>query len=69
MLFRSLDFVADCRRGIEHSYDIVEGPMAVYIRKNKSHRERLIPVSAGVADMWQDSITLRSLTIEAPLIK
>ena len=23
-----LDFVADCRRGIEHSYDIVEGPMA-----------------------------------------
>ena len=23
-----IDFVADCRRGIEHSYDIVEGPMA-----------------------------------------
>ena len=23
-----LDFVSDCRRGIEHSYDIVEGPMA-----------------------------------------
>ena len=23
-----LDFVADCRRGLEHSYDIVEGPMA-----------------------------------------
>ena len=23
-----LDFVADCRRGIEHVYDIVEGPMA-----------------------------------------
>ncbi len=23
-----LDFVVDCRRGIEHSYDIVEGPMA-----------------------------------------
>ena len=23
-----LDFVADCRRGIEHYYDIVEGPMA-----------------------------------------
>lgn len=23
-----LDFVADCRRGIEHNYDIVEGPMA-----------------------------------------
>ena len=23
-----LDFVADCRRGIEHDYDIVEGPMA-----------------------------------------
>lgn len=23
-----LDFIADCRRGIEHSYDIVEGPMA-----------------------------------------
>lgn len=23
-----LDFVADCRRGIEHEYDIVEGPMA-----------------------------------------
>ena len=25
----------------------------LYIRKNKSHRERLIPVSAGVADMCQ----------------
>lgn len=23
-----LDFVADCRRGVEHEYDIVEGPMA-----------------------------------------
>ena len=23
-----LDFVADCRRGIEHEYDIIEGPMA-----------------------------------------
>ena len=23
-----LDFVVDCRRGIEHKYDIVEGPMA-----------------------------------------
>ncbi len=23
-----LDFVANCRRGIEHEYDIVEGPMA-----------------------------------------
>lgn len=23
-----LDFVADCRQGIEHGYDIVEGPMA-----------------------------------------
>ena len=23
-----LDFVADCRRGIEHDYDIVEGPTA-----------------------------------------
>ena len=23
-----LDFVVDCRRGMEHSYDIVEGPMA-----------------------------------------
>ncbi len=23
-----LDFVVDCRRGVEHSYDIVEGPMA-----------------------------------------
>ncbi len=23
-----LDFVADCRRGIEHDFDIVEGPMA-----------------------------------------
>lgn len=23
-----LDFVAECRRGIEHDYDIVEGPMA-----------------------------------------
>ena len=23
-----LDFVADCRRGKEHTYDIVEGPMA-----------------------------------------
>ena len=23
-----LDFVVDCRRGIEHGYDIVEGPMA-----------------------------------------
>ena len=23
-----LDFIADCRRGKEHSYDIVEGPMA-----------------------------------------
>lgn len=23
-----LQFVVDCRRGIEHSYDIVEGPMA-----------------------------------------
>lgn len=23
-----LDFVVNCRRGIEHSYDIVEGPMA-----------------------------------------
>ena len=23
-----LDFVIDCRRGIEHNYDIVEGPMA-----------------------------------------
>jgi hypothetical protein len=23
-----LDFIADCRRGIEHDYDIVEGPMA-----------------------------------------
>lgn len=23
-----LDFVADCRRGIKHNYDIVEGPMA-----------------------------------------
>jgi hypothetical protein len=23
-----LDFVASCRRGIEHNYDIVEGPMA-----------------------------------------
>lgn len=23
-----LDFVVSCRRGIEHSYDIVEGPMA-----------------------------------------
>ena len=23
-----LDFIVDCRRGIEHEYDIVEGPMA-----------------------------------------
>ena len=23
-----LDFIADCRSGKEHSYDIVEGPMA-----------------------------------------
>ena len=23
-----LDFIADCRRGIEHTYDLVEGPMA-----------------------------------------
>lgn len=23
-----LDFVVDCRRGIKHEYDIVEGPMA-----------------------------------------
>jgi len=23
-----LDFVAGCRKGIEHAYDIVEGPMA-----------------------------------------
>ena len=23
-----LDFVANCRRGVEHDYDIVEGPMA-----------------------------------------
>ena len=23
-----LDFIADCRRGILHDYDIVEGPMA-----------------------------------------
>lgn len=23
-----LDFVADCRRGVSHKYDIVEGPMA-----------------------------------------
>lgn len=23
-----LDFIASCRKGIEHSYDIVEGPMA-----------------------------------------
>lgn len=23
-----LEFIVDCRRGIEHSYDIVEGPMA-----------------------------------------
>jgi hypothetical protein len=23
-----LDYIADCRRGIEHRYDIVEGPMA-----------------------------------------
>ena len=23
-----LQFVVDCRRGLEHSYDIVEGPMA-----------------------------------------
>ena len=23
-----LDFVVDCRRGIKHDYDIVEGPMA-----------------------------------------
>ena len=23
-----LQFVIDCRRGIEHQYDIVEGPMA-----------------------------------------
>ena len=23
-----LQFVVDCRRGIEHAYDIVEGPMA-----------------------------------------
>ena len=23
-----LDFIADCRRGTEHAYDIVEGPMA-----------------------------------------
>lgn len=23
-----LDFIVDCRRGIEHNYDIVEGPMA-----------------------------------------
>lgn len=23
-----IDFVVDCRRGIEHAYDIVEGPMA-----------------------------------------
>lgn len=23
-----LDFVADCRRGVKHGYDIVEGPMA-----------------------------------------
>ena len=23
-----LDFVVNCRRGLEHNYDIVEGPMA-----------------------------------------
>ncbi len=23
-----LDFIVDCRRGIRHDYDIVEGPMA-----------------------------------------
>ena len=23
-----LDFIAECRRGVEHTYDIVEGPMA-----------------------------------------
>ena len=26
-----LDFVVDCRRGIKHDYDIVEGPMAVVL--------------------------------------
>lgn len=25
---RRLDFIVDCRRGIRHNYDIVEGPMA-----------------------------------------
>ena len=28
MTDRWLDFIADCRRGTEHSFDIVEGPMA-----------------------------------------
>lgn len=28
MTDRWLDFVVDCRRGIKHNYDIVEGPMA-----------------------------------------
>lgn len=28
MIDEWLDFVVDCRRGIEHDYDIVEGPMA-----------------------------------------
>ena len=28
MTDRWLDFIADCRRGAEHEYDIVEGPMA-----------------------------------------
>ena len=28
MTYEWLDFVAACRKGIEHDYDIVEGPMA-----------------------------------------
>ena len=28
MTVECVDFVADFRRGIEHDYDIVEGPMA-----------------------------------------
>ena len=37
-----LDFIVDCRRGIAHSYDIVEGPMACLLYTSPSPRDGLL---------------------------
>ena len=54
-----LDFIADCRRGIEHFYDIVEGPMANDTIWDYVEDFFRGAISRAAFWNWQNSVILR----------